>query len=61
MKNEIYVVYCYYPLFSKMPKRRWVKFNSRQAAKDFVKEKIESRKDRFVWTYIVNNVEVDSL
>lgn len=62
-QNEevVYVVYCYYPPFSKLPKRKWVKFRSKEAAREFVAKKVEGRKDRYLWSYVVNNMEVDEL
>lgn len=61
MKDIIYVVYCYYRPFHKLPNRKWVRFKSKAEAKAFVEKKVANRNDRFLWCYVVNNVEVESL
>lgn len=61
MKEEIYVVYCYYPLFAKLPRRKWVKFADRKDARKFREEKVDGRKDRFFWAYVVNGMEVENI
>lgn len=62
MNEQIYVVYCYYTLFDHtLPRRKWVKVKNRKAARDFVDKKVNGRRDRFLWSYVVNGVEVETI
>ena len=64
MKDEIYVVYCYYPFFHRsrpLPLRKWRKCNSREEARKFVAEKVEPKENRFLWAYVINGKEYEKI
>lgn len=61
MAEKIYVVYCYYLPFHSLPRRKWVKVKNRAAAREFVKNKVDGRRNRFLWAYVINGVEVETL
>ena len=61
MVEIVYVVYCYYPPFAKLPKRRWVRFKSRKAAIDFKEKKVDGVKGRFFWAFVIDGMEVENI
>ena len=64
MKTEIYVVYCNYPFWKRnadLPRRKWVKFKSKEDAREFVETKINNHRRRFLWAYVINGMEVESI
>lgn len=62
MNTAIYVVYCYYPFFGHgLPRRKWVKFYSKEDARAFVEKSVAGRRDRFLWAYVIGGIEYEEI
>jgi len=62
MKEEIYVVYCYYTIFNHdLPRRRWVKCRTREEAKEFVEKRLKGNNNKWLFAYVINGMEYEEI